>query len=86
MHGDRCMCGVAAMELQSTVAHEDIYYISMDNEVGTHAHKMLSLQYIHVAGHPLPLQMEFVYLEMSFTFFCPLSDEISISYHICTVV
>ena len=53
------MCGVAAMELQSTVAHEDIYYISMDNEVGTHAHEMLSLQYM--AGHPLPLQMEFVY-------------------------
>lgn len=34
MHGENCcMCGVAAMELQSDVAHDDIYYISMDNAV-----------------------------------------------------
>lgn len=57
------MCGVAAMELQSDVAHEDIYYISMDNEVGTHAHKMLSLHLTeYITGQPLPLQMELVYL------------------------
>ena len=41
-----CMCGVAAMTLQTGVEQEDVLYISMDNEV----HSLTHIQYRRVGN------------------------------------